>query len=129
MILFLDTSTTVCSLRLLINETENVIDEWDAGRRLSTELLSYLHDQLTQHQKTWNDISGIVVFRGPGSFTGLRIGHTVLNTLAHANSIPIIGEVGDDWQENGLRRLRAGEDDQLVMPLYGAGATITQPRK
>ena len=72
---------------------------------------------------------GIGVMKGPGSFTGLRIGLTVTNTLADSLSAPIVGATGEDWRETALEKLRAGENEKIVMPEYGAVAHITAPRK
>jgi len=44
-------------------------------------------------------------------------------------SLPIVGEIGEAWQETALERLRRGENDHIVLPLYGSDARITQPRK
>jgi len=126
MILLLDTSTPFCQLTLIEGEWRSD-DRWEANRDLAKGLLGYLHDKLGD--KTWTDLTGLGVYKGPGSFTGLRIGLTVLNTLADSLHIPIIGETGDDWQEKALTRLLAGENDQLVMPEYGGDAHITAPRK
>jgi len=128
MILFLDTSTPVCKVSLVDGDWR-FDDEWESGRTLAKGLLGYLQTTMQQHNKTWTDISGIVGFQGPGSFTGLRIGLTVLNTIADSESVPIVGATGDNWQAGGLARLSAGENDELVMPEYGAEAHITTPRK
>lgn len=102
---------------------------WQAHRELSATLLTVLRDELAKQHKTFADISGVVVFAGPGSFTGLRIGITVANTLAYSNSVPIVGTSGEHWQQTGLDKLRAGQNDRLVLPEYGAEAHITLPRK
>jgi tRNA threonylcarbamoyladenosine biosynthesis protein TsaB len=128
MILLVDTSTPVCKLSL-IDGDERFDDTWQADRQLAKGLLAYLHDQLEARGKTFQDISGIGVFTGPGSFTGLRIGLTVLNTLADAEAIPIIGCNGDGWEQVALARLAAGEDDHIALPFYGSDAHITTPRK
>ena len=128
MILLLDTSTPVCKLSLIEGDVR-YDDQWESGRTLAKGLLGYLHDALIKNGKTWTDISGIVAYKGPGSFTGLRIGLTVLNTFADSESIPIVGTTGDDWQNAGLARLENNENDELVMPEYGAEAHITTPRK
>lgn len=128
MILLLDTSTPECRLTL-VDVDQRFIDAWTADRTLADKLIGYLRGQLRAHGKSWQDVSGIGVFKGPGSFTGLRIGLTVLNTLADSLEVPIVGETGDDWLERALERLRADENDRLVMPLYGRDANITKPRK
>jgi len=128
MILLLDTSTPVCKLTLVDGDWR-YDDEWQADRQLAKGLLKYLQEQLAENGKTFQDITGIGVMKGPGSFTGLRIGLTVLNTMADAEQIPIVGASGETWQEQALSKLQAGENEKIVLPLYGGEAHITQPRK
>lgn len=128
MILLLDTSTPTCKLTLADGDWR-YDDEWEANRTLAKGLLVYLQQQLQKNGKAFADISGIGAFKGPGSFTGLRIGLTVLNTIADAQSIPIVGGTGENWQNDVLRRLDAGENEKIVLPFYGGDAHITKPRK
>jgi tRNA threonylcarbamoyladenosine biosynthesis protein TsaB len=128
MILLLDTSTPICKLTLIDGETRRD-DQWQADRQLAKGLLGYLQEQLQKNGKTFDDITGLGAFTGPGSFTGLRIGLTVLNTIASSQNIPIVGSLGDDWQTQALDKLRGGLNEQIILPLYGSEAHITQPRK
>ena len=128
MILLLDTSTPEC--RLTFVEGDWRYDtKWQADRELAKGLLAYVQSQLEGQGKTWSDLTGLGVYKGPGSFTGLRIGITVLNTVAYAQKISIVGETGEGWQEKAIQRLQRGESDQIVLPEYGGEANITQPRK
>lgn len=128
MILLLDTSTPVCKLTL-IDADWHYSNEWQADRTLAKGLLKYLEEQLEKNGKTFTDISGIGVFKGPGSFTGLRIGLTVLNTMADSLGIPIIGGEGETWKDQVIAGLQSGKNDQIVLPEYGGEAHITKPRK
>jgi tRNA threonylcarbamoyladenosine biosynthesis protein TsaB len=128
MILLLDTSTPACKLMLIDNDW-HYDDEWQADRTLAKGLLGYLQGQLQKNGKAFADISGIGVFRGPGSFTGLRIGLTVLNTMADSLAIPIVGGEGETWKDEVIIKLQSGQNDQIVLPLYGGDAHITKPRK
>ena len=128
MILALDTSAMVCR-SWLIDDTGRSFDEWQADRQLGDGLLAYLRNRLAEQNLTWQDITAIAVYQGPGSFTGLRIGLTVMNTLADSYQLPIVGETSDDWLEVALGRLSDNQNDKLVMPVYGRDANITKPRK
>lgn len=99
---------------------------WPAGRTLARDLPGEI-DGLIDGK--YSDVTGIIVFKGPGSFTGLRIGITVANALAYAENIPIVGTNGTDWLKSGLTQLASGADDKIVLPEYGAPATITAPKK
>lgn len=126
--LLLDTSTGLCRIVFLDGDSREEV-QWQADRELADKLIGFLRGQLQDRGKTWKDIDGIGLYRGPGSFTGLRIGHTVMNTVADDLLIPIVGATGDDWVEVAINRLDNGENDELVMPLYGREANITKSRK
>ena len=124
MIILLDTSTATCRLTTVDGEISNNFD-WEAGRTLARGLLAFIQEKVGDVK----NISGIGIMRGPGSFTGLRIGMAVANTLADGLGIPIVGETGDSWRESALDRLSSGEDDQVILPFYGGDAHITKPKK
>ena len=124
MIILLDTSTVICHLTTVDGESSNNFD-WEDGRTLARGLLAFIQEKVGDVK----NISGIGIMRGPGSFTGLRIGMAVANTLADGLGVPIVGETGDSWRESALGRLSSGEDDQVILPFYGGDAHITKPKK
>ncbi len=75
----------------------------------------------------------MVVFKGPGSFTGLRIGISVANALAYGLQIPIASAKGDDWLEKGIKKLGAENPPtsgvKMVVPEYGRPPHTTTPKK
>lgn len=127
--LLLDTSTPICNIVVVSDDGEHSYHQWQADRALAKGLLAYIESTLREHNLTIHTIKGIGVFQGPGSFTGLRIGMTIVNTIADTASIPIVGSVGEDWAVTAERRLRNDENDQVVLPIYGSDARITMPRK
>ena len=114
---------------ILVDGETRYVERWQADRTLARDMLDFLRQQLATHSLTFTDVKGIGVFRGPGSFTGLRIGMTVLNTWARSEHIPIVGEIGERWEIRCLERLKDSEDDQIVLPEYGSPAHVTKPRK
>jgi tRNA threonylcarbamoyladenosine biosynthesis protein TsaB len=128
MILLFDSSSMTAKLHIVQGGQTNTY-EWEAGRTLAKNMLQFLEDKISSHGGSWDDLEGIGILRGPGSYTGLRIGITVLNTLAESLRIPIVGATGDEWVDICLERLSQGETDKVVLPEYGADAHITKPRK
>lgn len=139
MILLIDSSTE--KLRLwLKNDDFEVNFEKTLGREMAKNILAEIKEFLAENGANWQNLRGICVFAGPGSFTGLRIGVTVANTLADSLKIPIVGEKNSDnsknngenlenWREIALEKLNSGADDKIALPFYGAEANITKPRK
>lgn len=108
--LYLDTSTPKTILKL-----DEQSYEWDSGRNLARDLLKYIHDCLQEQGADWQDLTEITFMSGPGSFTGLRIGATVVNTLSSELKIPLYNH--------------RGEKVKLIMPEYGRPANISAPKK
>lgn len=129
MILLIDTSSSICKLTLYFNKENIRKYGWDSGRLLARDLLGFLRDKIEENSKSWSDIDGIGVYKGPGSFTGLRIGLTIMNTVADSESIPIVGAIGDNWQEEALVKLNSNINEKIVMPFYGGEVNITKPKK
>lgn len=109
--LYLDTSTDVVKLRLDDKEYE-----WQPERgRMAEGIFRFIRDKLQENSADWPDITQITYFSGPGSFTGLRIGAAIVNTLADQLEIPL-------YDHHGARH-------QLILPDYGRPANISKPRK
>lgn len=85
--LALHTTSPQLGLALSNFHQEKKISTWELGRDLSTQLHLVLQDFLTPH--VWSDLVLIAVAKGPGSFTGTRIGMTTARTLAQQLEIPL----------------------------------------
>lgn len=90
-ILSIDTSSSICSLAIL--EDNNVIKEVhnNSEREHSVTLMPMLDELLKSINLTLDDINLLCCTKGPGSFTGIRIGMATIKALADAKNIPVIG--------------------------------------
>ena len=108
--LYLDTSNFEAILRLDDHEYRA-----DLGREMAERLLGFIEEKMKENGKTWQDLTEITFFSGPGSFTGLRIGAAVVNTLAHELDLPL-------YDHHGVKH-------PIILPDYGRPANISSPKK
>ena len=128
LILTIRTDKPEAEVGLYEDDRQLAYEVWPAHRELSDTLHKKIKVLLDGQDKDLKDIEGIICFQGPGSFTGLRIGITVADTFAYGLQVPIVA-AQDDWIEQGIKRLKAGENDRIALPYYGAPVHITQQRK
>ena len=89
--LAIDTSTGVASLALSDKGQVRAELTWHAGRNHTTELVPNLIHLLHLAKVELKDIKGISVARGPGSFTGVRVGVATAKGLSFALDVPLVG--------------------------------------
>ena len=88
--LSIDTSTTVCSVAVhqsgnLIHFTQHKAD------KSHSELLMFLINEVCRlSQISLQDLSAIIIGKGPGSYTGLRIASATAKGLCFALEIPLV---------------------------------------
>lgn len=112
---------TACNLaRVALTEDGKLCKEItvDDKRRHSVKLLPAIETLLAQCGTEPKDLDLIAVTKGPGSFTGLRIGVVTAKTMAYALHIPLVGVNTLD----AIAASFAGED-AVVCPLIDARNT------
>ena len=89
-ILAIDTSGDGCSVA--VAEPESLICEINIKRNEthSKHLMGIIHSILELSGMHMDDIDGFAVSRGPGSFTGLRIGLSTIKGLSCATGKPVV---------------------------------------
>lgn len=129
LILTLRTDKPEAEIGLFENDNKLAYSAWEAHRKLAETVHLKLKELLDGQDKSFKDIEGIVVFKGPGSFTGLRIGFSVANALADSIQIPIVANETEAWIQAGISRLASGENERIALPEYGAPPKTTTPKK
>jgi len=116
LLLALDTSTSTASVALF--DGQRVVSEttWLAGREHSTRLLVEVEIALERIGRSQQDLTGLVVARGPGSFTGVRVALSVAKGMAAGLAIPLWGVSSLD-----VLGLAAGNVDLPVRAVLEAG--------
>ena len=88
--LALDTSTEACSVALALDGQMLALDEV-CPQQHSKRILPMIQQLLADASVTLHQLDGIVFGRGPGSFTGVRIGVSVAQGLAFGADLPVFG--------------------------------------
>lgn len=128
MLLLIRTDHPTASLGLWQDGRLTQETTWPADRQLASRLLGAI-DAFVAKAGGWPVVDGLVVYEGPGSFTGLRIGVTTANALAYARGLAIAGARGDGWRQGGAAALATGTSAGIVLPHYGADPHISMPKR
>ena len=90
-ILAVDTATTSCSVAIV--DQASLLSEFTIDREEthSKHLMDMIKTVLRMSGINLSDLDGFTVTRGPGSFTGLRIGISTIKGLAVASEKPVVG--------------------------------------
>lgn len=101
----------------------------------SDQVLEAVASILEKNQVRLDWLKGIVVVSGPGSFTAVRQGVVIANTLGFALRIPIFGVRVDEFKSDaefikiGITGLEKTKVGKMVLPFYGKEPNITRPKE
>lgn len=129
LILTIRTDKPESEVGLFDDNSKLAYETWHAHRQLAETIHIKLKQLLKSAGKTWQDVEGVVVYAGPGSFTGLRIGMSVANALAYSLDISISAASESEWIKQGQKKLNKGLSVPFVVPKYGSAPNITIPKK
>lgn len=119
-LLSIETSTSTSSVALhgdgvLISQEVNAIPQSTAS-----QLAVMIQRLLKQSQIQPNELSGLVVTSGPGSYTGLRIGVATAKGLCYALSIPLIAVNSLELMTRNAREVNLENETDWFCPMLDA---------
>ena len=129
MILTIRTDKPESEIGLFDGQEKLAYQTWQAHRQLAETIHKKLQELLESKNKKLEDITGVVIYKGPGSFTGLRIGVSVANALAYARDVPVVASEGEGWIASGTESIISQPSKLPVTPEYGQPVHITQQKK
>lgn len=101
--------------------------QWLAQRELSSTLIAEITALMEKIDINFSALEAVCVYGGPGSFTGLRIGITVANTIGYSLAIPVHSVNDHEW--SSLEINHKSSTSRYVVPEYGQPVRITQQKK
>ncbi|RKS87697.1 tRNA threonylcarbamoyladenosine biosynthesis protein TsaB [Orbus hercynius] len=107
-ILAIDTSTEACSVALMFNQ--QLSQRFTLSQRDHTkQVLPMIDDLLKQAGCTLSQIDAIAFAKGPGSFTGVRIGIGIAQGIAFGINKPLVGVSTLATLAQGANRMSGAE--------------------
>ena len=100
----------------------------------SEKILEKLDELFKKSGKKMKNIKGIIVVNGPGSFVGIRIILSIVNTLAWFFKIPTCGLPLNEEDNNqqligkAIECLEKQKNNYFIKPYYGKEPNITKPK-
>jgi tRNA threonylcarbamoyladenosine biosynthesis protein TsaB len=91
MIICLETATNLCSVALCDSNGVISLRESNESKSHASVLTIFIEEILRENGIRARDLKAVAVSKGPGSYTGLRIGVSVAKGIAYGASIPLIG--------------------------------------
>ena len=128
--IYLGINTTNDLIELKLFECEGLIDqgEWTSGRNQTEELLSLVEKILQKNKIQKEELSGILVCMGPGSYTGIRVSVTTANFLAFGLNKPVFGYLVGKEREALVQIQSAKNFESPVLPFYENEPFITKTK-
>lgn len=131
-ILLIDTSEFNL-VRLYLKKSDKILKfEETIGSRERDTLLELISDWLQKNKVLVNYLNAVVVVRGPGPFTSVRVGVTIANTLSWSLKKPLYGFKKDKHfiPEKALQSIsqKKVNSEKFVKPFYSQPPNITKPK-
>ncbi|MCB0402823.1 MAG: tRNA (adenosine(37)-N6)-threonylcarbamoyltransferase complex dimerization subunit type 1 TsaB [Flavobacteriales bacterium] len=118
LILGIETATKICSVALSDGEQLLALKEEGGAYSHAEKLNGFIQDVLKDAGLTLNQLDAVAVSKGPGSYTGLRIGVSAAKGLCYALNKPLLAV--DTLQAMALRMQGEDPDADLYCPMLDA---------
>ncbi len=124
MIICLETSTLLCSVALCDYSGVIALIESSEDKSHASRLTVFIEELLKEAGLRAGELDAVAVSKGPGSYTGLRIGVSTAKGIAYAASIPLIGIETTLSMYHGIdetvRRKYGMDETSLLVPMLDA---------
>ncbi len=117
-ILNIETSTEVCSVTIAKNGELLFKKETPEGLRHSELLTVFIEELIKENNLKLSQLDAVAVSKGPGSYTGLRIGVSVAKGLCYGLNIPLIAV--NSLEVMGIHAAEISTEKLLFCPMIDA---------
>ncbi len=141
MVLCLETATGICSVALCDNDGIRYLRESTDTRSHAALLTVFIEEVLKESGTEIKNLDAVAVSRGPGSYTGLRIGVSVAKGIAYGASKPLIAadttfsmfrtaltsdELPDSWEDALFCPMIDARRQEVYYAIYDSRGNIVK---
>lgn len=122
MILCLETATPVCSVALNDNCCTIALRETEGQNAHSEKITNFIREVMEVGKIDYTQLDAVAVSKGPGSYTGLRIGVSTAKGICYAADLPMMAIDTLEAMAYGMKAKlgsQMGEND-LLIPMIDA---------
>jgi len=114
-ILSIETSSYVCSVALAKEGKTIAIKESKEDKSHATLLTKFIEEILQENSFSVNDLDAVAVSKGPGSYTGLRIGVSTAKGICFGADIPLISVCSLQSMANGVLNENSSLNNSILL--------------
>ena len=122
MILCLETATPICSVALNDSCCTIALRETEGQNAHSEKITNFIREVMEEAKIGYQQLDAVAVSKGPGSYTGLRIGVSTAKGICYAADLPMMAIDTLEAMAHGLKAKlgsQIGEND-LLIPMIDA---------
>ncbi|MEO8794948.1 MAG: tRNA (adenosine(37)-N6)-threonylcarbamoyltransferase complex dimerization subunit type 1 TsaB [Daejeonella sp.] len=114
LILLLETATPNCSVALAENGVVLAFKELNEQNVHASHITLFVEEVMKDVGKKYSELNAIAISKGPGSYTGLRIGVSTAKGLCFALDIPLIAINTLEAMAAGAVGMMKNQDKELI---------------
>jgi tRNA threonylcarbamoyladenosine biosynthesis protein TsaB len=120
LILQLETATTMCSVALASDGEVLALKELNERNIHASQITLFIDEVMKSADKKYSELDAIAISKGPGSYTGLRIGVSTAKGLCYGLNIPLLSVDTLEAMAEGLIQSRPVDPETLLCPMIDA---------
>ena len=122
MILCLETATPVCSVALNENCCTIAMRETEGQNAHSEKITNFIREVMEVANIGYSQLDAVAVSKGPGSYTGLRIGVSTAKGICYAADLPLMAIDTLEAMAYGMKAKLGSQitDNDLLIPMIDA---------
>ena len=122
MILCLETATPVCSVALNDGCCSIALRETEGQNAHSEKITNFIREVMETANIGYNQLDAVAVSKGPGSYTGLRIGVSTAKGICYAADLPLMAVDTLEAMAYGMKAKLGSQmsDSDLLIPMIDA---------